>query len=143
MSLPPPKKKQRKIYQHQNNTSTISIFVLLYLFIFVVQIFNMMRYVSMLYMIYVFLLLSKVIGIIKFCHFVSLLKISNENICYAPFGRMKKLKKYKPPRKMLPPSAAAGVACSSVILEVLRFSSGALLPSASEVGSTCDMLQEL
>lgn len=69
-----------------------------------------------------------------------LLKISYENVCYAPFRRMKKLKKCKPPRKMLPLSAAADVAQSLVITEVLLFSAGALLPSAFEVGSTCDVL---
>lgn len=43
---------------------------------------------------------------------------------------------------MLPFSAAAGAAWSLVIAEVLLFSAGALLPSAFEVGSTCDVLKE-
>lgn len=43
---------------------------------------------------------------------------------------------------MLPLSAAAGVASSLVIPEVLFFSAGALLPSALEVGSTCNVLKE-
>lgn len=134
-----PLKKDSKIYHHQKNTSTITFFLLQCFFFHCSNI----QYDTSGFFAQFMSSTSSTVQSNLYHQILSLsvlLKISYENVCYAPFRRMKKLKKCKPPRKILPLSAAADVAWSLVITEVLLFSAGALLPSAFEVGSTCDVL---